>query len=396
MIKKCLKRLNLQERLFYFTSSLITIGIIFSLSLSVYTTLFLETHSYHFFIRQLIVGFVGITLMWFISRLNADTFLHYFCMFLLFFSFLAMIILPFLPNSIASSAGGAKRWIRLGFISFSPIEFFKIGFIYFLAWSFARKIDKNKKMTTKEEIKNIIPHGVVFSIVIVIISVFQNDLGQIAVLGAILLIMMAMAGTSFRLIFLGIFGCIVVFFLIIVSSENRIMRIKAWFGGIQDYIFSFLPDNLTKYLQTDPTPLPYQINQSINAINNGGFFGQGLGLGVLKLGFLSEIHTDFVIAGISEEIGFVGICIIIYIFYVIFFEIFRTASKTENKIFYLFCLGIGFMLFFSLLINLYGITSIFPIKGIAIPFLSYGGSGLLANSLAIGLILMISKQRSNV
>lgn len=381
----------MQKRLFYSASFLIAIGIIFSLSLSVYVTLFLNVSEHHFFIRQLIFGIFGITLMWAISQLNPDKFLHFFCMFLLIFSFFLMIVLPFLPNSLASASGGAKRWIRLGFISFAPVEFFKIGFIYFLAWSFARKIDKNNKMSVGQEFKTILPHGIFFAIAICLISFAQNDFGQIAVLGAVLILMMAFAGTSFRFLFIGIFICCIALFSIIFSSENRIMRIKSWLGGIQNYIKDFLPEKIGNLFYVDPAPLPYQINQSINAINNGGFFGQGLGLGTLKLGFLSEIHTDFIIAGIAEELGFIGICLIIVLFYIIFFEIFRIASKSKNQVFYLFTLGLGFMLFISLLINLYGITSIVPIKGIAVPFLSYGGSGLLANCIAIGLILMISK-----
>ncbi|MBQ3675427.1 MAG: FtsW/RodA/SpoVE family cell cycle protein, partial [Campylobacter sp.] len=121
-------------------------------------------------------------------------------------------------------------------------------------------------------------------------------------------------------------------------------------------------------------------------------FGKGLGQGSFKLGYLSEVHTDFVLAGIAEEIGFVGIFIITAIFYAILFRIFQIASKSENKVNYLFCLGIGFMFLFSFIMNAYGITSISPVKGIAVPFLSYGGSHLLAASFAVGLVLMASKR----
>ncbi|MFC2528521.1 MAG: FtsW/RodA/SpoVE family cell cycle protein, partial [Campylobacter sp.] len=145
-------------------------------------------------------------------------------------------------------------------------------------------------------------------------------------------------------------------------------------------------------LRIEDASAPYQVGHSLNAINNGEFFGQGLGLGSFKLGYLSEVHTDFVLAGIAEEWGFVGILLIVALFYAMLFRIFQTASKSPSNVNFLFCLGIGFMFFFSFIINSYGITSISPVKGIAVPFLSYGGSHLLAASFAVGLVLMASKR----
>jgi cell division protein FtsW len=137
---------------------------------------------------------------------------------------------------------------------------------------------------------------------------------------------------------------------------------------------------------------PYQISNSFYAIKNGGFFGEGLGNGTIKLGFLTEVHTDFVMAGIAEEIGIVGLIAVISLFFMMVFRIFVIANRLENKMESLFALGVGLIFTLAFFINAFGITGITPIKGIAVPFLSYGGSSLLAHAVAIGMVLMLSKK----
>jgi len=107
---------------------------------------------------------------------------------------------------------------------------------------------------------------------------------------------------------------------------------------------------------------------------------------------LSEVHTDFVLAGMSEEIGAIGVIVVTLCIIAIIYRIFKIANRSKDKVNYLFSLGIGLLITFSFLINSYGITSIIPMKGIAVPFLSYGGSSMLASSIGIGLVLMISKK----
>ena len=137
---------------------------------------------------------------------------------------------------------------------------------------------------------------------------------------------------------------------------------------------------------------PWQISNSLNAIHNGGFFGEGLGNGQFKLGYLSEVHTDFILAGIAEEWGLLGIVFVTFTILFIVFRIFKIASKVKNPMYYLFCIGVGLLIAFAFILNAYGISGITPIKGIAVPFLSYGGSHILAACVAIGMVLMISKK----
>ena len=376
--------------LFVLASIAVIIGILASYSLSSYTVLFYETNQFHFFVRQLISGILGITLMWLISKGNPDRIVQTLGFLLFFGCMFLMFIMHFLPENLASSAGGAKRWIRLPLFSLSPVEFFKIGFVFFLAWSFSRKYDTQKNI--KEELQIFLPYGILLLILGGLIAILQNDLGQILLLGIVFVFMLLCAGGSFKLFFALLFGTILSAAILILSSDHRILRIKQWWALAQSFILSILPDNLAQGLRIEDLPEPYQIQHSLNAIQNGGFFGEGIGNGLVKLGFLSEVHTDIVLAGITEEVGVLGIALCAALFLAIIYRIFRIANRSESQVGFLFCVGFGSMLGFSFLLNAYGISGLTPIKGIAVPFYSYGGGSLLANCIAIGMVLCLSKQ----
>jgi cell division protein FtsW len=379
------------KTLFILCAFSIFVSIVFSLSLPVFTILYFDYNQWHFFIRQLAVGTLSIFVMWTLSQLNPDKFMIWLGFGIFFSCLFLMGIMHYLPDYLVTSAGGAKRWIRLPGFSFAPVEFFKIGFVYFLAWSFARKLDDNQK-PLKEEMMLILPYVAVFLLVIYLIAVMQNDLGQVIVLALTLAFMAFFAGTSLRFFMLSIFSSIVLFVIAIVTSHHRIVRIKTWWATIQDMVLSLFPKSVADILRIENAPEPYQISHSLNAIKHGGLFGQGLGGGHFKLGYLSEVHTDFVLAGISEELGAIGVTVITLTIFVIIYRIFKISSRSDNRVFYLFSLGIGLLIVFSFLMNAYGITSITPIKGIAVPFISYGGSSLLALSIGMGMVLMVSKR----
>jgi len=296
-----------------------------------------------------------------------------------------------LPASMVTESGGAKRWIRLPGISISPVEFFKIGFIYYLAWSFHRKLLDLDKLSFKEELKVLAPYALVFSFSVFLIAVLQKDLGQVVLLAAILFIMLIFANRSWK-IFASLIGIAIVGLAsLILLFPHRITRVKSWWSMVQDGVLSFMPNSIATSLRIEEFPEPYQVGNSLNAINNGGYFGEGIGNGSLKLGFLSEVHTDFVLAGITEEIGFIGFLTIVLILFTIIFRVFRTSRRVKNPKYHLFTLGIGLMVSIAFLINSYGISGMIPIKGIAVPFLSYGGSSMLGISIAIGMVLSISR-----
>jgi cell division protein FtsW len=378
------------KTLFVLCTFCVFVGIVASYSLSAYIAAH-YTDSYHFFIRQFCVGMVGVGVMWALSRLNPDRYVTIIGFGIFFVCLLTMGFMHYLPEQLVTSVGGAKRWIKFPLFSFAPVEFFKVGFVFFLAWSFARKINPGQK-TFKEEMLVLLPYIGIFLIVIYLIAVMQNDIGQVIVLALTLAVMAYFAGTSFRFFSLAIFFSIIVSVLIIVSSERRIMRIKIWWSSVQNFVLSFLPDSIANILRVENVPDPYQLSHSLNAIKHGGFFGEGIGDGLVKLGYLGDVHTDFVLSGIAEEIGAIGVIGITLVIYAIIYCIFKISSRSQNRVYQLFTLGISMLIIFSFLMNAYGVTSITPIKGIAVPFLSYGGSSLLATCIGVGMVLMISKR----
>jgi cell division protein FtsW len=257
------------------------------------------------------------------------------------------------------------------------VEFYKVGFIMFISWSLVRTRLPLGEMRLKDEIKVFIPYVSILILSTLLIAVFQKDLGQTVVLSATLLVLFILVGSSFRFFFMLAGLGLTSFILLIVTQPHRIKRIKDWF-------LSF--DNSANRLET------YQISNSLDAIHHGGFWGTGIGNGQYKLGFLSEVNTDFVLAGIAEELGFFAIVGVVGLMLFIIYRIFKIAGKINNPTYYLFCVGAALLITFSFLINSFGIAGITPIKGIAVPFLSYGGSQVIASSISIGLVLMISKK----
>ena len=380
--------------LFLLASFLIIVSMIFSYSLSIFTVDYYDYGQFHFFIRQLFVGTLAILIMWTMAHIKTDIIFqkYNFGFWIFVVSFVLIILMNFiLPPSLVTASGGANRWIRLPGFSLAPVEFFKVGFIYFLSASFHKKFLHLNKVSFKEEVKLLIPYGILFLFIVYLIAVKQKDLGQIVVLGTIIFIFLIFSNRSGKL-FLSIIGIAIVgIAILIVSSSHRIRRIMGWWSSVQDDILVFLPDNIAQYLRVDNLPNYDQVSHSLNAIYNGGWFGLGLANGELKLGFLSEVHTDFVLAGITEEIGLFGFFIIILVVFSIIYRIFKISKNVHNYTYHLFSLGIALMITISFLINSYGISGIIPIKGIAVPFLSYGGSAILAISIAMGMVLSISK-----
>ena len=383
----------IDKPLFASIIALFTLSLMMSYSLSTFTVLFHDFSSGHFFVRQLFAVSMGISLMVFLSRLDPDVWFVRIGFALFIFSFVAMVAMPFLPESLVKSVLGAKRWIRLGPVSISPVEYFKVGFVFFLAWSFSRKMILHGKLSLWEEVKMILPYMAIFAVAVMFIAVFQKDLGQVMVLAFTLLILFSFAGRSLKLFFMNISIGLIGFIVLVMIAPHRMARIKSWWSTVQDNFLEYFPKSMVSEFRVDAAAEPYQISNALNAIHNGGFWGQGLGNGQFKLGYLSEVHTDFILAGIGEEFGFVGLSLVAFLILIVLFRVFQIASKVENPTYHLFSMGVGLLIVLAFLVNSYGISGMIPIKGIAVPFLSYGGSHIMAASIGIGMVLMISKKR---
>ncbi len=378
--------------LFVLASILVIVGVIFSYSLSVYTVLLFDYNDFHFFIRQFIYALLGIGIMYLFLNADPYRFVQKVGKWFFLIFFVLIVLMPFMPDFLVTESGGAKRWIKFPGISISPVEFFKIGFIYFLASSFNRNII-GKSTATKlvEEYILFFPYFFVFLIVLVFVAYFQKDLGQSMLMAMILITFIIFANRSKKLIMSLFLAGVVGFVALIAVAGHRIKRIAEWWAMHQDSVLGLFPDSVKKQLTVVGYEEPYQVGHSLNAIANGGITGEGLGNGFLKMGFLSEVHTDFVLAGIAEEIGWFGIVMVLCLVLAISWRIFRISNRVQENVFHFFTLGIAVMIIGAFFINSFGISGVIPIKGIAVPFLSYGGSSIIASCVGIGLVLSISR-----
>lgn len=385
--------------LFFVVCALIFCGILFSFSLPIYFAQSAGYSQFHFFIRQSAAAVLAVLFMWWLARRNPEKWVGRIG-FGLFFSFLLlMFIMPFLPESIVPTINGARRWIRIGGLSLSPVEFFKVGFVYFLAWSLTRKLYRPKavgqeRFTFAQELGTLVPYALIFVVAVVLIAVMQNDLGQVIVLGTTMALMIFFAGSSIKVFFFLIGMSLIGGVALILQTQHRIERILQWWGSVQDFVLSLFPGFIADALRiNDVIANPaYQVTQSLHAIHHGGLFGTGLGGGIVKLGFLSDVHNDFVLAGIAEETGFFGVLLVSLLLLLAVYRIFRIANRSDNPVFYLFSIGIGTMLAVQFLMNALGTTGLIPLKGITAPFLSYGGISMVASGIAVGLVLMLSRR----
>jgi len=383
----------MEKRLYIATVALLFVSLVAVYSLSVFTTIYFEASEFTFIKKQLISVIIGLFFLTLFYKMNPYTVFKPLGFALFIGSFIAIVVMLFLPESLVRSVLGAKRWIKFGSISIAPTEFFKYGFVFFIAWSLDRKFNillKSKNIFN--EFIVVLPYFLILIIASAIIAVGQKDLGQVVVLGTTLMILFYLSGRSktfFTILTLFVALSIV---LLIKIAPHRVGRFKGWWVYNQDAILSFLPDTWAQALKVTDTTIPLNMINSANAIHNGSLLGQGIGDGQFKLGYLSEVHTDFILAGISEEVGFVGVLIVVSLFLTVIYNIMKIGSKLNNLNEKLFVYGVASVLSIEFLINAYGITGIIPIKGIAVPLLSYGGSQIIATCMAIGMVLMLSRK----
>ena len=368
--------------LFIIVTVLIMIGAVFSYSLPTFLEMRDHLNQFHFVGRYVIISGVGFILMIVLANLDPDIWFRRIGWGIFITSAFLLLAMPFLPHFLAPTINGARRWINFGILKLAPVEFFKIGFIFFLSFSFSRKM---KTPTLKQELIQLSYYFIFFSIFWFLIIAFQSDLGQVMVMFGILFFMLIVAGGRAQTFGILMVLGLIIGILAILAKPYRLKRIKNWIDRINEIFFPN-PDIHNALANSG------QIKESLNAIYHGGILGKGIGNGIFKLGFLSDVHTDFVLAGIAEETGILGISLIIILMTALIYRIFKIAFRSQKQEYQLFAFGIGTMIAIQFLLNGLGVTSVIPLKGLTVPFLSYGGSSLLALCIGIGMVLMISKK----
>lgn len=268
---------------------------------------------------------------------------------------------------IGSRAGGAIRWFRIGPLSFQPSEVAKFALIVYLAALLARKAEKVKQLWV-----GFLPPLIVTG-ALMLLLLKQPDLGTAAIFGVVSLTMLFVAGTRTSYLILSILLAAPVGWKLIVGTPWRMRRMLAFFDP-----FGHRRD------------AGYQISESLISIGSGGLWGQGLGEGRQKLFFLPEAHTDFILAVVGEELGFVGVMLVLLLFSTLIWRGFLAASRARDAFGAYLAFGLTTVFGLQGLINMAVVMNLVPTKGLTLPFVSYGGSSLIVSMFAAGVLGNIS------
>lgn len=319
-----------------------------------------------YFGKQLTVGIAGIILMFFVGTLDYRHFARMSTP--LYFLMLAILLgVLFFGSEIRGTVG----WLTFAGFQIQPVEFAKLVLILFLA-SFI-----SKKRSELGEWTRLIA-SLFLSALLILLVLRQPDLGSSLVLAFIWLSMILVSGIRWKHFFvLGVLG------IALVATS--------WFF-LADYQKARLETFLNPEL--DPRGSGYNVLQSMVAVGSGGISGKGIGHGSQsQLNFLPEKHTDFIFAVISEELGLIGAGLVLFLYGLFLFRIMRIAEMARDNTGYLIAVGILALFFVHILVNLGMNMGFLPVTGLPAPFLSYGGSALLAFFLALGFLLSVYRFR---
>jgi len=287
------------------------------------------------------------------------------------FVFTILLLIAVLIPGIGKGVNGARRWIPLGPMNFQPSELMKFAVIIFAA---SYTVQRQEHL--QSFVKGFVPMGLAVALVGLLLML-EPDMGALMVIGIIAMGVLFLGGINAKL-----FGSLTLVGILIVGAVIALSEFR------RQRIFAFLDPWQAEHAARKG----YQLVHSLMAFGRGEWFGVGLGGSVEKLHYLPEAHTDFILAVIGEELGFVGVCVVILLFYWIVrraFLIGRTALQLDRSFAGLCAKGIAIWIGWQAFINMGVNLGLLPTKGLTLPLVSYGGSAILMNAVAFAVLLKI-------
>ncbi|NNE19766.1 MAG: putative lipid II flippase FtsW [Myxococcales bacterium] len=343
---------------------LIAFGVVMVYSASAVYANNMFGNGYHFLIRQTVFALLALCVLLVCAHANIDLIRRSTYPVLL----VAVLLMIAVALGFGRSAGGATRWLALGPVNVQPAELAKLAMILWLAHSLAKKSHRVQTFSV-----GFLPHVLVAGL-LMLLCLAQPDFGSAVMIALLTFVVLFAAGAKAGYLL----GCVLVAlpvgYAAIASSPYRMRRIEAFLEPFEHR-----------------QGAGYQITESLMSFGSGGWTGVGLGDGRQKLLFLPEAHTDFISAIIGEELGFIGVILLSAAFAWIVFRGLRAAWRAQDD--YAGYLAAGMTLFIGLqaFTNLAVAMGLLPTKGLALPFVSYGGSSLLVNAAAAGIVLNTSR-----
>ena len=346
------------------TVSLTCIGVVMVYSSSAIMAAERFQDGFYFLKRQLAYTLVGVVMMAVATYFKYENW-RKLAVFSLAFS-IVLLALLFVPG-LGVRVGGAMRWLRLPGLTVQPAELVKLSLVLYLAHSLTRKKEKVRSLA-----KGYLPYMLVLGLLLGLL-LKQPDLGSAMIIAGVALSMLIVAGVRWLYILPTILMSLPVVYFLVMQVDYRRRRILAFLDPWDD-----------------PFDTGFQIIQSLVAFGKGGVLGQGLGIGEQKLFYLPEAHTDFIFSVIGEELGLVGVLIVAALFLMLIICGIRIALQCEEPFGRNLAFGLTLLLGMEAFVNLAVCMGLLPTKGLALPFISYGGTSLVVSLTAVGILLNIS------
>jgi cell division protein FtsW len=346
------------------TLILVTVGTVMIYSSSSIMAASRYHDGYLFLKKQILFVAMGLALMYFLTTMPYQL-LKRAAYPLIGISFIMLLII-FIPH-VGIKVGGARRWLSLGFIAFQVSELVKVSVVLFLAHFLT------KKMAHLQDFKKGIVAPLMVTGFLIGLILLQPDFGTAAIIAVLLMFMLYVSGCRILHLSAMVAALIPIGAFLLIQKPYRIERLKIFLDPWRD-----------------PQNTGFQIIQSLLSFGSGGTFGVGIGDGMQKLFYLPEPHTDFIIAVIAEESGFIGVLAVILLFVVFIYRGFRISFKAPDRFGSLLAAGLTMVIALEAFINIAGVMGLVPLKGLALPFLSYGGTSLMMSLVTVGILLNVS------
>ena len=287
---------------------------------------------------------------------------------------LALGAAPFLLQAtpIAYCGNDACRWLDLGFTTFQPAEFMKFALVLFLSGFLAARMQQGKLNDLQQ---TLIPAGFILVAMAVIVIGLQRDLGTGITVVAIFMTMLFASGMKTKLLGYAAAACLALGVIFTIAAPHRIERILTF----------------VQHESAEANEMDYHINQALIAVGSGGLTGKGLGQSIQAFGYLPEAANDSIFAILAEKFGFLGTIGVLAIFAGLFMRILGIMDHTDNPYHRLLVAGVFGWVFSHTVVNIGAMLGIFPLTGITLPFVSFGGTSLLFMLSALGVVFQISR-----
>lgn len=331
----------------------------------------------HFMQKQLFYLGIGLSAFAFAATMTTEWWKRYTEKILLagFAACFLLLVLGLIPGDpLVINTGGATRWFDVGFGTFQPAELLKFGLLLYVAAFLGRRMQQNKVNSLHD---TLIPIGVLVGLATLFIIIFQKDMGTGITMFGMIMAMLLIAGLKARLFALCAAIAVGFGILLIITSPHRIERVLTFFNPAAADVES------------------YHITQAAIALGSGGFFGKGLGQSVQAFGYLPEAVNDSIFAILGETFGFVGLIVILALFFMLLRRLLLMVDRLADPTMRLIVAGVFGLIMTHVVVNVGAMTGVFPLTGVTLPFLSFGGTSLLFMMLGLGLVFHISRYTSH-